>query len=98
MEEARAEAKRLLDCLLPHAGAGVPIIGLEPSCLLTLRDEYTALGLGDAVATVAKQSLLFEEFIAREMGAGRMQLEFRSDGLNEPKVLVHGHCHSYNFV
>ncbi len=93
VEAARAEAKRLLDCLLPHAGAGVPIIGLEPSCLLTLRDEYTALGLGDAVATVAKQSLLFEEFIAREMGAGRMQLEFRSDGLNEPKVLVHGHCH-----
>ncbi len=93
VEEARAEANRLLEVLLPHAEAGLPIVGLEPSCLLTLRDEYAALGLGDAVATVAKQALLFEEFVAREMSAGRMQLALRPSDRNAPKVLVHGHCH-----
>ena len=88
--QAQAEARRMLDALLPHAEAGRPIIGLEPSCLLTLRDEYKALGLGDAASKVASQAMLFEEFIAREHTAKTLNLKLKP--LDGP-VLVHGHCH-----
>lgn len=88
--QAQAEARRTLEALLPHAEAGRAIIGLEPSCLLSLRDEYKALGLGDTVNAVAKQAFLFEEFIAREHTAKTWQLKLKP--LNR-KILVHGHCH-----
>lgn len=88
--EARAEARRMLDALLPHAEAGRPIIGLEPSCLLSLRDEYKALGLGEDAGKVAAQALLFEEFIARELANKSFKLALKP--LDKP-VLVHGHCH-----
>ncbi|MFM8332585.1 MAG: (Fe-S)-binding protein [Candidatus Methylumidiphilus sp.] len=88
--EAQAEARRMLDALLPHVAAGRTIVGLEPSCLLTLRDEYKALGLGEDAHTVAAQALLFEEFIAREHTAKTLNLNLKP----LPKtVLVHGHCH-----
>jgi glycerol-3-phosphate dehydrogenase subunit C len=93
LEEAREEARRVINALLPHAQAGLPIVGLEPSCLLTLRDEYSALGLGDSVAVVAKQALLFEEFVARELSSGRMVLPLETSEEDQPKILVHGHCH-----
>jgi glycerol-3-phosphate dehydrogenase subunit C len=88
--QARAEARRMVKTLLPHAEAGRTIIGLEPSCLLTLRDEYKALGLGEDAAKVASQALLFEEFIAREHTAKSLNLRLKP--LGKP-VLVHGHCH-----
>jgi hypothetical protein len=69
--KARAKAAELVDALLPFAQAGIAIVGLEPSCLLTLRDEALALGLGDAAQDGVAQALLFEEFIAREARAGR---------------------------
>ncbi len=93
VDEARREARRVLDALLPHAEAGLPIIGLEPSCLLTLRDEYKALGLGEGVDLLADQALLLEEFLARESAAGRLQIAWRPADEQAPKVLVHGHCH-----
>ena len=89
---ARAEAGRTLAALLPHAEAGRWIVGLEPSCLLALRDEYKALGLGEAALKVAKQAVLFEEFIARESGAKPGQAVFRAVESVAP-LLVHGHCH-----
>ena len=52
--------------MLPFAERGIAIVGLEPSCLLTLRDEMQVMGLGDAAATVGAQALLFEEFVVRE--------------------------------
>ncbi|POA13997.1 hypothetical protein C1886_26730, partial [Pseudomonas sp. FW300-N1A1] len=67
----------LIDALLPLAQAGVPIVGLEPSCLLTLRDETLVMGFGDKAQAVAKQALLFEEFIARERKAGRFELALK---------------------
>jgi hypothetical protein len=65
------------DALLPFAQAGIAVVGLEPSCLLTLRDEALALGLGDAAQVVSTQALLFEEFIAREAKAGRFNVAFQ---------------------
>ncbi len=94
VDAARAKARGLLDTLEPLAARGLAVVGLEPSCLLTLRDEYLVLGLGDAARMVAAQALLFEEFVVREARAGRFAAPFRSAG--QP-VLVHGHCHQKAF-
>jgi glycerol-3-phosphate dehydrogenase subunit C len=88
--EAQQHARRMLDLLHPHAAAGRPIIGLEPSCLLTLRDEYLVLGLGQRAERVAAHALLLEEFIAKEEAAKRWQLRFKP---LEATIWVHGHCH-----
>jgi FAD/FMN-containing dehydrogenase/Fe-S oxidoreductase len=94
VDAARTKARALLDTLKPLAAHGVPIIGLEPSCLLTLRDEYLVLGLGEAARTVAAQAMLFSEFVVRESRAGRFSAPWRSAG--QP-MLVHGHCHQKAF-
>lgn len=93
VEEARQEARRSLAALLPHAEAGRPIIGLEPACLLALRDDYLTLGLGEAAERVASQAMLFEEFIAREKSARRWKLEFNTATASDSPLLIHGHCH-----
>lgn len=93
VDRARDEARRLLTALLPHARNGRPLIGLEPSCLLTLRDEYMALGLGPEAEEVAQQALLFEEFLAREQSAGRLQLPLVPLQQHGGPTLIHGHCH-----
>lgn len=99
VEEAQTEAIRVINALLPFAKRGVPIVGLEPSCLLTLRDEYSALFPGDEVrkeevAEIAAQSLLLEEFLNRESGAGRLNLDLKPVA---EKALLHGHCHQKAF-
>ncbi|HET7729315.1 MAG TPA: FAD-linked oxidase C-terminal domain-containing protein [Usitatibacter sp.] len=94
VDVAKARVRALIDALLPFARAGVPVVGLEPSCLLTLRDEALAMGLGDAAVQVSRQAMLFEEFLAREARAGRF-----APGLAaaDRPILVHGHCHQKAF-
>ena len=94
VDEAKARTGALVQALLPFAEAGIAVVGLEPSCLLTLRDEALAMHLGDAAHVVAAQALLFEEFIVRESAAGRFDLAF--EPMEEP-ILVHGHCHQKAF-
>jgi FAD/FMN-containing dehydrogenase/Fe-S oxidoreductase len=94
VDEAKAKAGALIDALLPLAEVGVAIVGLEPSCLLTLRDETLVMGLGAKAETVAKAALLFEEFIAREARAGRFELAFKPA---DKPILLHGHCHQKAF-
>ncbi|KPF45767.1 lactate dehydrogenase [beta proteobacterium AAP121] len=94
VDAARASLSALLDALLPLASAGIAVVGLEPSCLLTLRDEALAMKLGPKAEAVAAQALLFEEFIAREVKAGRFALALKP--LGRP-LLVHGHCHQKAF-
>ncbi len=94
VDAAKRKAGELVDALLPFAEAGVAIVGLEPSCLLTLRDEALVMGLGDKARTVAKHALLFEEFVAREVEADRFELKLRA--VDRP-ILVHGHCHQKAF-
>ena len=92
VEQAKAEARRMLEALGPWIAHGLPIVGLEPSCLFTLRDEYTVLLPGAEV--LAGNAVLFEEFIAREADAGRLKL------LLKPlagEALLHGHCHQKAF-
>jgi FAD/FMN-containing dehydrogenase/Fe-S oxidoreductase len=94
IDEARHEARRLLDACLPHAERGTAIVGLEPSCLLGLRDEIPVMLPGGAAQTVAGRAMLFEEFLAGEADAGRLSLRFRDSPC---KALLHGHCHQKAF-
>jgi FAD/FMN-containing dehydrogenase/Fe-S oxidoreductase len=91
---ARTELDRLVATYAPFALRGVPIVGLEPSCLLTLRDELLSLRSDASAKSISAQALLFEEFLVREAEAGRLQLPL---GAIAGKALVHGHCHQKSF-
>jgi Fe-S oxidoreductase len=95
VDEARAEARRTLAALEPFVAEGIPIVGLEPSCLLTLRDELTVLLPGADSTALAKAAMLFEEFVAAEHAAGRFALVLHA--LPERTALLHGHCHQKAF-
>jgi Fe-S oxidoreductase len=94
VDEAKAEARRTLAALAPFVARGVTAIGLEPSCLLTLRDEFTAMLPGPETAALAKQAMLFEEFVAAESAAGRLSLPLAP---RSAKAVLHGHCHQKAF-
>ena len=97
VDEAKAKARELVDALLPFAEQGIAIVGLEPSCLLTLRDEMLVMGLGQAAHTISREALLFEEFLAREAAAGQLdELIARLLPAAQP-ILLHGHCHQKAF-
>ena len=87
VERARAEARRMLDAL---AGSDAPVLGLEPSCLLTLRDEFRSMLPGEATARLSERAMLLSEFLARE----KAELPLRATA---PAAHVHGHCHQKAF-
>jgi Fe-S oxidoreductase len=95
VDEARREASRVVEALAPHVARGAAIVGLEPSCLLSLRDEFLALRLGTAAERLAERTFLIEEFLAQERAAGRSALPLRA--LSERRAIVHGHCHQKAF-
>ncbi|MFI5012960.1 MAG: FAD-binding and (Fe-S)-binding domain-containing protein [Hyphomicrobiales bacterium] len=92
--EARVEARRSLAALAPYAKRDVPIIGLEPSCLLSFRDEIPSLLPGAEADAVASKAVIFEEFLAAEAEAGRLKLDLERAGR---KALLHTHCHQKAF-
>jgi Fe-S oxidoreductase len=95
VDEAKQEARRMLDLFRPFVERGVPVVGLEPSCLLSLRDEFLQYGFGDEARRLAQHAFLFEEFLVREEKAGRLQLKLKP--LPMRQALVHGHCHQKAF-
>jgi FAD/FMN-containing dehydrogenase/Fe-S oxidoreductase len=96
VDKARQAARDTVDHLAPFAEQGIPIVGLEPSCLLSVRDEYLYLLPDDPrVKIVAEQCYTFEEFIARLADEGRLELEFTGEARH---VLLHGHCHQKSLV
>ena len=94
VDEARREAERTLAALAPYVERGMPVIGLEPSCLFSFRDEIPALIKSDAARQVAARRLLFEEFLAREAGPASSSLISRRC---RKRALLHGHCHQKSF-
>jgi FAD/FMN-containing dehydrogenase/Fe-S oxidoreductase len=94
VEEAKTEARRMIDALQPFAERGVKIVGLEPSCLLTLRDEYRSMLKGADTDELASSARLFEEFVAEESAAGRFAVPFKATA---GKAVLHGHCHQKAF-
>ena len=91
MARGRAEIARTRATLKPFVDRGLPIIGLEPSCLLSMRDEWTALTPGPEADAFAFSALMFEEFLAREHAAGKLSLALKP--LAQKHALLHGHCH-----
>ena len=91
VEEARHEARRLLNALGPWAERGVPVVGLEPSCLLTLRDELPDLLPGEESTRLSEQAFLLDEFLAAERAVERAHLGLGA--VDARRVLVHTHCH-----
>jgi len=90
VDEARCCAQTMQDALLPYAKKGVDIVGLEPSCLLTLRDEHLSLLPGAHSETVAASAKLFEEFMSERIAEIDHGLQPVSPA---SKILLHGHCH-----
>ena len=97
LDQAKAKAGELMTSLWPFAEKGIPIVGLEPSCLLTLRDEFLVMNLGPQAQAISEQAMLFEEFLAREAAAGQLEsLKVRLQA-SDQAILLHGHCHQKAF-
>ncbi len=86
VDRAREEARRTMRRL----EGTLPVVGLEPSCLLTLRDEYRALFPGREAEALAERAMLLGEFLARE----KIELPLKP---MPAKAHVHGHCHQKSF-
>ena len=95
VDEAKREARRVVAALYPHVERGAAIVGLEPSCLLSMRDEFLVMGLGDSAPRLADNAFLVEEYLVRERRAGRLTLPLRS--IDAKRALVHTHCHQKAF-
>jgi len=97
VDKAKAKAREVVGALLPFAERGIDIVGLEPSCLLTLRDEMLVMGLGEPAQAISQHALLLEEFLAREAANGKLEvLKGRLKPAAQP-ILLHGHCHQKAF-
>ena len=95
LDEAAEHARYNVDLLHAYAGQGIPIVGCEPSCLLTFRDEYPELLKDEKSRTVAAHTYMIDEFLVMLQDNGELDLEF-SD--LPRKVLFHGHCHQKALV
>jgi FAD/FMN-containing dehydrogenase/Fe-S oxidoreductase len=95
LSQAKKNAEKNVAALKPHVDAGAWIVGCEPSCLLTLRDEYPDLLRTEDAKKVAERVLLLEEYLVQQIDAGAWNPRFR-DG--ERSVLLHGHCHQKSIV
>ena len=96
VDEAKVEVLRTMTTLKPYVERGVPIVGIEPSCLLTLRDEYLVLFPGEESKRLAQNSFMLEEFLANELDRGNLDLDLQA--LTTKKALLHGHCHQKAFA
>jgi FAD/FMN-containing dehydrogenase/Fe-S oxidoreductase len=96
LAEAKALAEWNVARLAPLVARGIPIVGLEPSCLLTLRDEWVELVRTDEARQVARSSFLLEEFLLRERSRG-LSMPWKN-GTPLRRALLHGHCHQKAMV
>lgn len=94
MAQAREEMQRTIDSLLPEIEKGAVIVGLEPSCLLTLRDELPSVLPGEQATAVAERCFLLEEFLQQQLSTGQLELPLKSI---DKTLHVHGHCHQKAF-
>jgi Fe-S oxidoreductase len=94
VDQARREAERVVAALAPFVARGVPLVGLEPSCILSFRDEVPAMLGTEGAAQLSMHALMFEEFLVREAASGRLKLPL---GAVAKRALIHGHCHQKAF-
>jgi FAD/FMN-containing dehydrogenase/Fe-S oxidoreductase len=91
VDRARAEQERLIEAFAPFVARGARIVGLEPSCLLTLRDELLVVTPGEGAQAIAKAAFLIEEILANDVKSKRIVLDFQHQGGRVAHL--HGHCH-----
>ena len=91
LRDARAAARRNLDRLAPYVRAGVPIVGLEPSCVTAFQDDYRDLVPGEEADALADAVVMIETFLAKEWSQGRLDPNGAFEKRSEP-LLLHGHC------
>ena len=94
VDEARREAERCVAALAPLVARGVPVIGIEPSCMLGFRDEIPALVGGEDARALPPSTLLLEEYLARAAASGTLKLPLKPLAR---RALLHGHCHQKSF-
>ena len=95
LEEAKSNARFNVDLLAPYAAQNIPIVGCEPSCLLTFRDEYPDLLRDDESKAIANHTYLIDEFLMDLHRKGELDLQFSN---TDKKILFHGHCHQKAIV
>jgi Fe-S oxidoreductase len=91
LRDAKKAALRNVARLAPYVRAGVPIVGLEPSCVTAFQDDYRDLVPGEATDAVADGVVMIEQFLAKEWTAGRIDPAAVFERRSEP-LLLHGHC------
>jgi FAD/FMN-containing dehydrogenase/Fe-S oxidoreductase len=91
VQDARKEALRTAETLLPYVTRGAKIVGLEPSCLLTLRDEFSVLLPKAQAEPIKAAALLIEELLAADLASGKVTLPLTT--MAGRKAHLHGHCH-----
>ena len=99
LKYAKRCAEKNVELLSDVVTSDAPLVGIEPSCLLSFRDEYPDLvdsKMRDRAKGLAKNVYLFDEFIVREMEAGRITADMFEDGAVE--IWLHGHCHQKSLV
>ena len=94
VDRAKESIAELLSTFTRFTDKNIPIIGLEPSCILTLRDELLVMNFGPSAEKLAASSQTFEEFLVSEAKAGRFTPKLKSC---EKQILLHGHCHQKSF-
>ena len=95
VDRAKSESRRMLDALAPWIERGIPVVGLEPSCLYSLKDEFLAMHPGDQrAAALSNLAVTFETFLAAALRDGA-NIAWREGAA--PEILVHGHCHQKAF-
>ena len=90
IDKAKAEGELILKTFLPYLKDGMPVVGLEPSCILSFRDELPALINDPNINLLKNNSFTFEELLSKQCD----KLNFKK--MNK-KVLLHGHCHQKAF-
>ncbi|MDH5751657.1 MAG: FAD-binding protein [Deltaproteobacteria bacterium] len=101
LDEARENARFNIAVLKPYAERGLPIVGVEPSCILAIRDDYRDLVPGPDADLVASQALTIDEFLARLCDEGRLSFpgsKAPDGGPEKREILLHGHCHQKALV
>jgi Fe-S oxidoreductase len=93
--QCAGEARRTTEALAPFVAKGARVVGLEPSCIYTFRDEFSALLPKAEVEPLAEAAQLFEEALAADLAAGRVALRLSDQGRRVAHL--HGHCHQKSF-
>jgi Fe-S oxidoreductase len=101
LEQARENAEVNVRALAPYAAQGLPIVGVEPSCILTLREDYPSLLPGAATERVAAAAQTIDEFLFKLTQEGRLPYpaaQGSGEAVPAREYLLHGHCHQKALV